>query len=1189
MPIRRDAAVVGQVAGVLLEKDIRHLTVSSAYGSEAYSFVCDGDGNVIIRPSDSERALAVDNILTAFSGGDAAYGKLAADIKNGTNGKTQVTLDGEEQLMVYRDTGVNGWMLCNVVPGSVIQNTVQESKDMAYGITITVALLSILLLLAVLLGDRRRRRQLENEREDLHAAVEQSGRFVLRYDLKRDAAHLIGEKWRVFGYRDTWIKNFPERLIRDGQLSEESAQVVREFFAAIRTGTPPKNCDVQLPGPAGERWYHLDGTIVGRAPVLRARHAIMSLFDNTDLREKEQAYEHWRGNLSGMVENSVCYIEANLTRDKIERIDGIYASAEQRLGLEEPDILSALIRMDAERNVHEDDRVAYEHFFDRRRLFSLFAKGGHADSLEFRSRFGGQQEWHRCVLQMAKYPYSEEIKIFMVFTNINSERSRLERLSDLATRDSITHLLNREATESRIRAWLATADVTEPCAMFMIDLDNFKQVNDIKGHLAGDLTLRDIAGAIGGVFRKNDIVGRVGGDEFMVFLTKGVSRAMVEQKTAALLEALQFSVSDMLVTASIGATISRGGEKLFEQLYAEADMALYHAKNRGKNQSCIVDAGGECVPLSTAPDSADSVQFKTLLENMDGGVLLARVGEEITITYVSPSFFRFTNRREDELGGRNDMLFSLVYPEDLPLVHETLREAADGKLGDCTYRVGEAGAVWRHLRVAPIKDAAADGDPTVIGVITDVTELKNSEKQRDIAMERYRIAVKHIGGLMWEVDIPARTLYISLDAAQSRGTEQTVFPDAPESLLAEGMVHPDSAADYRRLFDDVYAGRESGEYALLSRDVKLGYAWNKASFELLHDENGMAYRAIGVSERITNIDAEMRTFAEEARFAEQIADHVYAAAQVNLSRGVVEQIRAPGVFDPETKTAVEGIRQASALVAWCLERVTDMEERADGMRTLQPEALMDSFRRGNRWIAMELRRNAHNGTARWTSVAINMIRHPVSGEIHLFLYLRDINDRKRWEQAYAGPVALDPQMWLYTEDTFRQMTASILTEQRTRDAACSLAVMEIMGLDRLVARTSSREMGDALFTLGRLARIMTRGDVIIGRLSDTRIALFRIEPLHDETVGDRLTDVRARIAGVLQHTFHGDLTLSIGYDVEDCRHASIDTMCRHAAAACFVAGHDGTDYPVVRYSQEDTPALSDGTPSNRQTGRGIPC
>jgi diguanylate cyclase (GGDEF)-like protein len=159
--------------------------------------------------------------------------------------------------------------------------------------------------------------------------------------------------------------------------------------------------------------------------------------------------------------------------------------------------------------------------------------------------------------------------------------------------DSKTKLLNAGTWEREAGAEVARANRTRtPLAVALIDVDNFKVINDTHGHLAGDKALQALSRSIKIFLREYDLVGRFGGEEFALVLPQ-----TDEQDARRVAERMRTHIADMpievsskagpeiiRVTVSIGvAALSTSGSQLTE-LLATADAALYRAKHAGRNQ-----------------------------------------------------------------------------------------------------------------------------------------------------------------------------------------------------------------------------------------------------------------------------------------------------------------------------------------------------------------------------------------------------------------------------------------------------------------------------------------------------------------------------------------------------------------------------------------------------------------------------
>jgi eukaryotic-like serine/threonine-protein kinase len=162
-----------------------------------------------------------------------------------------------------------------------------------------------------------------------------------------------------------------------------------------------------------------------------------------------------------------------------------------------------------------------------------------------------------------------------------------EAAQEAARTDSLTGLLNHGAVHSCLRQEIARARRTgEPLSCLVVDLDNFKPINDVHGHLAGDQVLREVADALGEEFRAYDGVGRFGGDEFVIVLP-GVDEHGAEDAALRVQAALAGPCAAELgetLTASVG--IARWRDPLSPaELVGRADRALLSAKRHGKGRA----------------------------------------------------------------------------------------------------------------------------------------------------------------------------------------------------------------------------------------------------------------------------------------------------------------------------------------------------------------------------------------------------------------------------------------------------------------------------------------------------------------------------------------------------------------------------------------------------------------------------
>ena len=170
--------------------------------------------------------------------------------------------------------------------------------------------------------------------------------------------------------------------------------------------------------------------------------------------------------------------------------------------------------------------------------------------------------------------------------DIDAKKQEERELLEAAQIDRMTMLLNRETTMESIRQILKK-EPNQVHVLYMIDIDNFKKLNDTLGHQNGDKFLIDMAREIKKCYRESDVVGRIGGDEFFAFLQNVSDLSVIEGKAKELLTAIQrtgTAYPNIQISGSVGISMFPANGTTLEELYARADVALYQAKRKGKNQ-----------------------------------------------------------------------------------------------------------------------------------------------------------------------------------------------------------------------------------------------------------------------------------------------------------------------------------------------------------------------------------------------------------------------------------------------------------------------------------------------------------------------------------------------------------------------------------------------------------------------------
>lgn len=221
----------------------------------------------------------------------------------------------------------------------------------------------------------------------------------------------------------------------------------------------------------------------------------------------------------------------------------------------------------------------------------------------------------------------EPAEAFGTIRNIQSLKLWQERLERKASRDTLTGLLNKGASQRRIEEYLRALNPRKDhAALLLIDADGFKEINDTFGHLFGDAVLTNMGMIIEKHFRQSDVVGRIGGDEFLVLFRNVPSlqilRDRCQQIVSAMAKTYENGEDRLPFSISIGVSLFPAHGKTYTDLFRHADKALYEAKRCGKNQfvvyrpSLLNAEGSAEVPNGRDPQNDAELQQKAFEDNM---------------------------------------------------------------------------------------------------------------------------------------------------------------------------------------------------------------------------------------------------------------------------------------------------------------------------------------------------------------------------------------------------------------------------------------------------------------------------------------------------------------------------------------------------------------------------------------------
>lgn len=742
--------------------------------------------------------------------------------------------------------------------------------------------------------------------------------------------------------------------------------------------------------------------------------------------------------------------------------------------------------------------------------------------------------------------------------------SLLEELRRRASKDALSGLLNRAAMEYSIKERLNAMAPEESCALFIVDLDNFKQVNDTLGHQAGDRAIQQAGRVLSSLFHASDIVGRLGGDEFAVFLCGKLTEDFVREKAAAICEFLELALGDretVIVTASVGVYLSGPGQE-FDGLYQSADLALYKAKKTGKHQFCLKSRGSyqdgqsrEFRPVNTIPLSA-------LLEHMSSGVVLLEMGDAPRVIYVSPSFCRIIGSTPESFPLPMP-LADLIHPDDYPPLLNALRRGIRQNAEvEHTHRVRAGDGqtwLWWHICAAQIE--YDDAVPVMLVTTTDVSQFKETQQRQEEQIRRLQTAFGQTSKQLWEVDVPSRLFrgYTQDGQADTLTDGSCRFPD---DLIASGWIHPDSVARFQSFARDLLRGHSLGfgNFAIRSKRTNC-YRWAAISYRMLYDDVGRAVRAVGVLEELPMCFSGVDSWSPDQHpLPEGLLSDLIMRMRADLELDKVDFLWIEG---SDLSGQVQDTR-CSEILRLEREKIFCKGDQERFLSNFDRDSLLQMYRQGQRWFCAEYRRADRSGHIRWVRHILYLAEDPVSCHVRLFVYLVWLDPGNRLEGVIHSGARRDPVSRVFDRDTIQEMAEALFADRTGGNRA--VAVLQVGGLESQSAGAVTDQMR---YALAAGLSLVLGGSCLLGQYSPHQFLIVFPDAAEKAGLRRQLEEAVAALRRLLApDPAYGPLRLIAGVQVMPAAAARYRSMLTQALQVCALWWKAASDTVAFAQDQE---------------------
>ncbi len=336
-------------------------------------------------------------------------------------------------------------------------------------------------------------------------------------------------------------------------------------------------------GSGSLRWLHVRGNLYAREGT---KYTLVTIVQ--DITEKKSIEEELHMQAERL--HILSEAEGEKIIDYNAKTDVMVIRSSHIYGQKGEAILGDYLQQFNDEYMADEDKEAYHE------VFKGLLKSPKHDTIEFRTRrFENEYTWYQANLTSLLGNEGYVTRIVGRLINIHEKKLKEIDLLLRAEKDALTGLYNKGATLQLIENAIEEEKSNNTLnALMVIDLDNFKEVNDTHGHAQGDKVLVDTANALSEIFKGGDIVGRIGGDEFVVFMKNINSISNADVLASKIENRVDFHLptedKDIHVTCSIGIAIFPYHGTNYEELFNKADKAVYTAKANGKNGYRIYDA-----------------------------------------------------------------------------------------------------------------------------------------------------------------------------------------------------------------------------------------------------------------------------------------------------------------------------------------------------------------------------------------------------------------------------------------------------------------------------------------------------------------------------------------------------------------------------------------------------------------------
>nr|WP_319487825.1 diguanylate cyclase [uncultured Caproiciproducens sp.] len=625
VPVYRNKAIAGVLLGISDTGQIQSALNAPLYDGTGSRLLINRDGSVVLQ-SDTPFYSTDENFFSFLQHMNHENKNEIDDIRSiishSVSGMVDFKSGSTYHYLYFTPVGNTDWYLMTIVPTDVVLSRFKYLLLMAGLLVLGTALTFILLGIYAVILLRRKNSDLKKGTQELKALTANIPGCVQRckYDSFLTMVYCSDGFLQLTGYTLEEIdRSFHNQFIK--MIYEPDREVIKRSINIQLQAGSVIDIQYRLRKKDGSLVWILDkGQLMVESSMEPELYCL--LIDITDQREIIQELEISNERYKIVLDQSDSMIfEYDILNSTVSHSTNSLPMFGSNQAIQ--DFPNSVLKSQI---IHPDDIGMFEL------MFSSVKSGAHSAEGECRLKNEkGSYLWYNIKITTIFNKDGNPIRAIGRISDVTCQKEATQQLMQKAQRDGLTGLLNKSATKVSIEQALSG---NELCALYIIDVDHFKEINDNLGHMFGDSVLAGIGDKLKRLFRASDVVGRIGGDEFMVLLKNISNLSLVAEKADALHQSLMQTFGNDLkhysISGSIGIAIYPKDGLTYSDLYKKADAALYEAKRCGRNQYVVFDNSIEALRHMNA-----SPEFRnTLTPTLKSTAMIHKSFQDDMLSYV---------------------------------------------------------------------------------------------------------------------------------------------------------------------------------------------------------------------------------------------------------------------------------------------------------------------------------------------------------------------------------------------------------------------------------------------------------------------------------------------------------------------------------------------------------------------------